>query len=68
MELVRTKGLFSLTPPAPLSRPPPPTRPLCCPVPQEVMELVRTKGLFSFYDDGHQECCRVRKVRALEAP
>ncbi|XP_068637987.1 5'-adenylylsulfate reductase 3, chloroplastic-like [Aristolochia californica] len=31
----------------------------------EVQGLVRTKGLFSFYDDGHQECCRVRKVRPL---
>ncbi|CAN6225660.1 unnamed protein product [Urochloa humidicola] len=31
----------------------------------EVQELVRTKGLFSFYEDGHQECCRVRKVRPL---
>jgi adenylyl-sulfate reductase (glutathione) len=30
---------------------------------QECMELVRTKGMFSFYEDGHQECCRVRKVR-----
>ncbi len=30
---------------------------------QEVMDLVRTKGLYSFYEDGHQECCRVRKVR-----
>ncbi len=30
---------------------------------QETMELVRTKGMFSFYEDGHQECCRVRKVR-----
>lgn len=29
---------------------------------QETMELVRTKGMFSFYEDGHQECCRVRKV------
>ena len=25
---------------------------------QEVMDLVREKGLFSFYEDGHQECCR----------
>lgn len=25
---------------------------------QEVLDLVREKGLFSFYDDGHQECCR----------
>ena len=27
------------------------------------MDLVREKGLFSFYEDGHGECCRVRKVR-----
>jgi adenylyl-sulfate reductase (glutathione) len=32
---------------------------------QETMDLVRTKGLFSFYEDGHGECCRVRKVRPL---
>lgn len=31
----------------------------------EVMELVRAKGMFSFYEDGHGECCRVRKVRPL---
>ncbi|KZV37178.1 5'-adenylylsulfate reductase 3, chloroplastic [Dorcoceras hygrometricum] len=31
----------------------------------EVQDLVRNKGLFSFYEDGHQECCRVRKVRPL---
>ena len=30
---------------------------------QETMDLVRVKGMFSFYEDGHQECCRVRKVR-----
>ncbi len=29
----------------------------------ETTELVRAKGLFSFYEDGHQECCRVRKAR-----
>jgi adenylyl-sulfate reductase (glutathione) len=29
------------------------------------MELVRAKGMFSFYEDGHQECCRVRKVKPL---
>lgn len=34
---------------------------------QETMELVRTKGMFSFYEDGHQECCRVRKVRRLRS-
>eukprot|EP00188_Purpureofilum_apyrenoidigerum_P002717 Plantae.Rhodophyta-Purpureofilum_apyrenoidigerum.ctg27801.p1 GENE.Plantae.Rhodophyta-Purpureofilum_apyrenoidigerum.ctg27801~~Plantae.Rhodophyta-Purpureofilum_apyrenoidigerum.ctg27801.p1 ORF type:complete len:394 (+),score=90.83 Plantae.Rhodophyta-Purpureofilum_apyrenoidigerum.ctg27801:2-1183(+) len=32
---------------------------------QEVEDLVNEKGLFSFYEDGHQECCRVRKVRPL---
>lgn len=31
---------------------------------QECMDLVRAKGMFSFYEDGHQECCRVRKVLA----
>jgi phosphoadenosine phosphosulfate reductase len=30
-----------------------------------VEELVRTKGLFSFYDDGHGECCGIRKVEPL---
>lgn len=30
-----------------------------------VEELVRKKGLFSFYDDGHSECCGVRKVAPL---
>lgn len=29
---------------------------------QETMELVRAKGMYSFYEDGHQECCRIRKV------
>lgn len=29
---------------------------------QETMDFVRAKGMFSFYEDGHQECCRVRKV------
>jgi phosphoadenosine phosphosulfate reductase len=27
--------------------------------------LVKAKGLFSFYDDGHEECCGVRKVEPL---
>jgi thioredoxin-dependent adenylylsulfate APS reductase len=30
-----------------------------------VEELVRKKGLFSFYDDGHGECCGIRKVAPL---
>jgi phosphoadenosine phosphosulfate reductase len=28
-------------------------------------DLVRKKGLFSFYEDGHSECCGVRKVGPL---
>ncbi len=28
-------------------------------------DLVRRKGLFSFYEDGHTECCGVRKVEPL---
>ena len=31
----------------------------------EVERLVRAKGLFSFYEDGHHECCELRKVRPL---
>jgi phosphoadenosine phosphosulfate reductase len=30
-----------------------------------VEDLVRRKGLFSFYDDGHFECCGIRKVAPL---
>jgi len=35
------------------------------PQPEAVQELVREKGLFSFYRDGHQECCNIRKVEPL---
>lgn len=31
----------------------------------EVERLVRDKGLFSFYADGHQECCAIRKIQPL---
>ena len=31
-----------------------------------IEELVRNKGLFSFYEDGHEECCAIRKVEPLE--
>jgi phosphoadenosine phosphosulfate reductase len=31
----------------------------------EVEALVRRKGLFSFYEDGHGECCGVRKLEPL---
>ncbi len=35
------------------------------PRPDAVESLVREKGLYSFYRDGHQECCSVRKVEPL---
>ncbi|WP_291827927.1 phosphoadenylyl-sulfate reductase [Marinobacter sp.] len=31
----------------------------------EVQELVNKKGLFSFFEDGHSECCGIRKVQPL---
>jgi phosphoadenosine phosphosulfate reductase len=31
----------------------------------QVEALVKEKGLFSFYDDGHKECCDIRKVAPL---
>ncbi len=30
-----------------------------------LQEMVSAKGLFSFYEDGHQECCGIRKVEPL---
>ena len=30
-----------------------------------VEAMVREKGLFSFYEDGHQQCCGIRKVQGL---
>jgi phosphoadenosine phosphosulfate reductase len=30
-----------------------------------VEDLVRKKGLYSFYDEGHNECCGIRKVEPL---
>jgi len=38
---------------------------LLSPDPQDVQDLVRRKGLFSFYRDGHQECCSIRKIKPL---
>jgi phosphoadenylyl-sulfate reductase (thioredoxin) len=32
---------------------------------EAVERLVRAKGMFSFYEDGHEECCAVRKVEPL---
>ncbi len=31
-----------------------------------VQNLVQEKGLFSFYQDGHQQCCNIRKVEPLK--
>jgi phosphoadenosine phosphosulfate reductase len=28
-------------------------------------EFVKQKGLFSFYEDGHEQCCQIRKVEPL---
>jgi len=38
---------------------------LLYPEAQAVQNLVREKGLFSFYKDGHNECCGVRKIAPL---
>lgn len=38
---------------------------LISPNPQDIEKLVKQKGLFSFYKDGHQECCNVRKIIPL---
>ena len=38
---------------------------LLLPDADEVADLVRAKGLFSFYDDGHGECCAIRKIQPL---
>ena len=35
------------------------------PQPAALQDLVRKKGLFSFYEDGHGECCGIRKVEPL---
>ncbi|MBI5516062.1 MAG: phosphoadenylyl-sulfate reductase [Deltaproteobacteria bacterium] len=35
------------------------------PQPAAVQDLVTRRGLFSFFEDGHQECCGVRKVEPL---
>jgi phosphoadenosine phosphosulfate reductase len=35
------------------------------PDPKALEPFVRKKGLFSFYEDGHEECCGIRKVEPL---
>jgi phosphoadenosine phosphosulfate reductase len=38
---------------------------LLMPDARDVQDLVGRKGLFSFYRDGHQECCSIRKIKPL---
>ena len=38
---------------------------ICFPEIEAVQQLVQEKGLFSFFEDGHQECCGIRKVQPL---
>jgi phosphoadenosine phosphosulfate reductase len=33
---------------------------------EPLQRMVGEKGLFSFYQDGHQECCGIRKIEPLE--
>lgn len=33
---------------------------------EKLQNFVREKGLFSFYEDGHQECCGIRKIQPLK--
>ncbi len=37
----------------------------CCPDRAALEAMVRAKGMFSFFKDGHQECCGIRKVEPL---
>jgi thioredoxin-independent 5'-adenylylsulfate reductase len=38
----------------------------CFPSAPAVEAMVRKKGMFSFYEDGHGECCGIRKVEPLK--
>lgn len=38
---------------------------MLCPDTERLQALVSAKGLFSFYEDGHEECCGIRKVEPL---
>jgi len=38
---------------------------LMAPDTRNLQAFVRQKGLFSFYEDGHHECCGIRKVEPL---
>lgn len=32
---------------------------------KQLNDLIKNKGLYSFYEDGHEECCGIRKVAPL---
>lgn len=34
---------------------------------ERLSQLIQNKGLYSFYEDGHEECCGIRKVEPLRA-
>lgn len=36
------------------------------PDPKKLEIMIKNKGLFSFYKDGHEECCSLRKVQPLQ--
>lgn len=38
---------------------------LFSPQAEPLQDFVRKKGLFSFYEDGHKECCGIRKIEPL---
>lgn len=38
---------------------------VCTPEPEPLQKMVNEKGLFSFFQDGHEECCGIRKVAPL---
>lgn len=38
---------------------------ICFPEREAIENLTTRKGMFSFYQDGHQECCGIRKVQPL---
>ena len=39
---------------------------MMAPLTEPLQAFVRKKGLFSFYEDGHPECCGVRKLEPLK--
>ncbi len=38
---------------------------ITAPDPALLEPFVRRKGLFSFYEDGHEECCEIRKIEPM---